>query len=584
MSLSSVFIIILALYLLPLIKFVLTVWRKLFFISLTKIPASSDLFKRNIIGSSNPKESKSNNLKFWRGLFRVATVEYILAPFRHYLIGLPVAFAFLVYSGLIIFNYTVMSWSLFGSFIGVIVLMLWTQFSRAQTNLKAAEFIRIYPQMHPDDFILRYRLDLAWGGMAILDKRGMTPINPESLDFTTDKRPIQSYFICAKILIDTMYFAHLCLFAYRKLGEQYVFEVFDGAASFWGKRILQLAKGHLKVMGLDKLNNLKGSFIYIFNHKSVFDFVLAFLALSTIKVNNRHVRIRFILAKDHFKDNPLVYKIFGIGKICEAVNMIFIARKNPKQSNLDLKKAAKFIYEKDIDVAIFPQGTRAKGKFNRSMKRRDAGYYTTIRKKDKNSPLSHIRKGSSHLIWDTLNDLYQRGVNENLNIVFIGINGTGNTLPKSNLKIQTNTDIEFSIGEIIQLNPGILNELFAPQEEAQNDPKRDFLDQTNLMINENLVEAMSLHPMLLQRYLTELKGQFRFENDKIAAIHDTIQEISPQSNVVFQLLDHIYSLPSNHWNGYLSQLSQLLLEKPSEERYLNLLEDVTSELLHLEAK
>ena len=48
----------------------------------------------------------------------------------------------------------------------------------------------------------------------------------------------------------------------------------------------------------------------------------------------------------------------------------------------DLKKAARFLVEKNIDLAIYPQGTRAEGNVDRTFKRRDAGYYTTFTKKD----------------------------------------------------------------------------------------------------------------------------------------------------------------------------------------------------------
>jgi len=382
------------------------------------------------------------------------------------------------------------------------------------------------------------------------------------------------------VVIDTNYMAHICLSALKKVGPQYVSDIFDNAGSMWGKRILQLVQGQLIIKGTEKLRGKNGKFILIFNHKSSLDFVLTFFALSQIRVNDRFLRPRFIIAQDHFKDNKLIYNLLAVGRVCEAVNMVFISRKNRKESFENLKQAAKTIIQKDIDVAIYPQGTRAKGNYDRALKRRDSGYYTTIRQRDLSSELAHIKKGTGYLVWESLLALNQSEKPEDLNLVFIGIRGAGITLPKGSLKVQTESEIEFTVGHVETISPSFIEELQQNMNEEELEQyRKKFLQEINHLIHNHLKEVLGHNQMLTQRYLTELKGQFRYDVDKISAIETTIVENGHHDDQVFQILDCVYSLPIPQWNGYLSQLSQLLLEKTDTSRLNILLEEVAEELI-----
>jgi len=555
-------------YVVPVIKLLHLFIRKILFIPPYIYPSLKD-----------GKIAPSKNLFKWL-IFFIARIEYVIQPFRFFIIGFPVLiyFAYVIYhsfkSGMILD----VRW--FFALLAFSIIILWTRQAKVSVNLRAAEFIRNYPLVHPEIFFSRYKMDLAYGCVDFFSSNNILEIMPNEADFTLSKRPDQRALIFLKGMVDTGYLAHICFDALKKLGKQYVFDVFDQVGSLWGKRILQLSHTRFVIKGAEKLEGKNGKFILVFNHKSSFDFILTFFALSQIKVNNRHLKPRFILAQDHFKDNWLVYNLMAVGKICEAVHMVTISRNNRKKSYENLKLAAKFIVEKDIAVAIYPQGTRAAGNYDRSLKRRDAGYYTTISKRDLTSDLAHIKKGTSYLIFDTLLELNRCANSQELNIVFIGIKGAGITFPKSSIKVQTESEIEFKVGDVVSLSPHLMEELSSSVDSEEFDHyKKKFLSEMNYLINNKLKEVLGHDQMLTQRYLTELKGQFRFDDDKIDAVKSSLLESCEETDGVYHILDRVYSLPTPQWNGYLSQLSQLLLEKSDQSRLQLLLEEVSGELL-----
>jgi len=109
--------------------------------------------------------------------------------------------------------------------------------------------------------------------------------------------------------------------------------------------------------------------------------------------------------------------------------------------------------------------------------------------------------------------------------------------------------------------------------------KKQFVRKMSYLINKKLVEVLDLRQHLLQRFLTEIRGQFRFDDEKITLIKDIVLKLSEEGDLVYQILDRIYSLPIPQWNCYLSQLSQLLLERTTEERLRTLLLEISEEFM-----
>lgn len=563
------------LFFIPTVKLVLSVVRKI------AAPFSRPLTSEPIV-LAHPRGQKLF-LKLALLLPRLCgEIEYALHPFRFYLIGVPLAafclFEALYFAALGRLHVAPVTAAVL---LGFALLNFWTQSRKISTNLRLTEFLRVHPDVHPEDFFTLFKLDLAFGLTRLFDYKTRI-ISPEGADFRERARPAQTALILFGSLLDTGYLTYMVLTALKKLGPHYAREVSDHVAALWGKRMLQRSKNHLVVQGLEKLKGCTGHFLLVFNHKSALDFVLTFFALSGVTVGNRTLKPRFIVAKDHFRDNPVFYRMLGIGMVCQAMDMVFIERKNRSKSFENLKLAAKFMVEKNVDIAIYPQGTRAMGNFDRAGKRRDAGYYTTVNKSDPAKPLSHLKKGTAYLVFDALQELKRKGSGENLNLVFVGIKGTANTLPRGSFKVQTENQILYNVGDVVSLSPALVDDILPPDGEDENGfdkRQQEFVAEMNGLIDERLKDAMGLHVSLKKRFLTDLKGAFRFEPDKIEAISMALDHAVKRFPGVYQIIDRVYSLPPAEWNGYLSQLCQLLQGRVEPERFLPMLEDVSLKLV-----
>lgn len=514
----------------------------------------------------------------------ISVFEYYLHPFRR-LFCTPVLWGF--------FGYQLYQLYFDREFSREIVLLIlanglllvlnhWVNSEKHRVNVRMMEYLRVRPGLDPEEFFDRYRrqLALAFGGLGNDFENKI--ILPEDADFRKHERSRFKRFLVFKALWDTIQCADILLSVLDRVGPQYLYENADKIASMAGKRILQLCQGALTVRGLEKLNGLKGKFILVANHESSLDFMLTFFALSTVTVNNRGVRPRFLVAKDHFKDNPFVYHLMGIGKVVEAMDMIFLNRKNRKKSHENLKEAAKAIVTKDVDLAIYPQGTRAPCTYDRTGKRRGAGYYTTLHKKHPHRSDAHLKKGTAHLALDILLELHERGLNEDLHLVFLGIEGASVILPKSQWKVETEVPVEFTVGDVLKLPTSMVAEIFPEGLDSEHNTvyRRKFINHLNTVIDDKLKDTLHVHQRLAKRFLMDLRGQFRhLDKEKIDIIESNLKLAHENDARVFQILDRIYTLPTKEWNGYLSQLCQLMLGHVESKRLESLLHAITEKLL-----
>lgn len=437
--------------------------------------------------------------------------------------------------------------------------------------LRASTILAQNPTLHPSSFFdLVFQLHGPFN-LALPSTNTLATISPEKVSFKKESRAVQTYAPLLQATYDTTFLAHTCLKAMKYAGLDFVKTVFDPMASMWGKRVLQLFRGSLEVKGGEKISELDGKIILVFNHKSQSDFGLTFFALShMVRADGRPLKPRFITAKDHFLDNPFIYHVMGIGKLIEAVDMVFIERKKKGAGLENLKQAADFLVRKEIEIAIFPQGTRAEGNSDRSDKRRDAGYYTTLPVKDIDSDLGHLRKGLAHLTIDALTSLKQAGKDEPLHLVFIGLSGTATMMAKQSLKIQTETDIEYQVGEPITLYPSLLDE---------ETDREKLINEIHEQIDKHLVDCIGIHENLKHRFLLDLQGYFRLSADRLKLIEQNLENLSRNSSTLYQILDRIYACPPKEWNPFLSELSQLLLDGSNLARFATLKTQVTVKML-----
>lgn len=516
----------------------------------------------------------------------LAIYEYYLYPFRRVIGGLSlwVLFACSVYHASLTPALEQMHvWEIL-FLAALLVLHYWTQIEKDRVNVRMMEYLRVRPNLHPEEFFDRYRrqLALSLGGLGNDLKEDY--VSTKDADFRKHVRSDLKRSLVLKGLWDTIQIADICLSVLSRVGPRYLYENVDVMASMASKRLLQRCQASLEVHGTEKLEGLNGKFIFVFNHESSLDFMLSFFSLSEVTLNGRHPRPRFIVAKDHFKDNPIVYKFFGIGRVVEAMDMIFIDRKNRKKGHQNLKQAAQALVSKDVDLAIYPQGTRAPGTFDRAGKRRPAGYYTTVNKKAPHVDCSYIRKGTAYLLLDILLELYETQRQDDVFLVFVGVQGASVTLPKKHWRVQTETEISFQIGDVLKLNAEQIPEIFPEgfDSELTSARRREFVNKMTKVIDDRLKTTLGLHEKLSKRFVMDLRGQFRhYDQDKMSQIEEALRQAQAKDDQIFQILDRIYTLPSKEWNGYLSQLCQLLLGKPEPDRMTALLQEVTEKMLKI---
>jgi 1-acyl-sn-glycerol-3-phosphate acyltransferase len=315
---------------------------------------------------------------------------------------------------------------------------------------------------------------------------------------------------------------------------------------------------------VEKLAALDGKTLLVFNHKSYLDFALNFFALGEIRNKGRHLRPRFIAAKDHFIDNPLIYSWLGVGKCIEKAGMIFINRRKGK-GWLAMKEAAEKLAESDVEVAVYPQGTRAWGLKDESGRRIDAGYYTTLSKKTLEDPKGHLKKGTAQLILDTALRLREKG-EPPLKILFIGIDGTATVGPKGSFKIQTESEVTFRIGRIWKVE--LAKELSfenpqgsTPTNEAQKNYS-DELEAIHAQLDREMEKTIGRNRTLTERAASDP----RIPKNTASSLQRFLQRADATENILpFAILDRIYALPPARWRNHLEYFTQLALERTDDE-------------------
>jgi hypothetical protein len=188
---------------------------------------------------------------------------------------------------------------------------------------------------------------------------------------------------------------------------------------------------------------------------------------------------------------------------------------------------------------------------------------------------------TAHLILDTLTELTTLPMPPELHLVFVGIKGTAITLPTGSMRVQSENEMEFTVGDVVTLTPTLLQQFIPadPDEAAGRAGRKRLVERFNELIHDRLKAVLNLHEGIAQRFLADLAGYFRYDEDKIALIARELAETEKRGDTAFQIIDRIYSLPINQWNGYLSHLSQLLIDKTDDARLEKLLREVSEKLI-----
>ncbi len=512
-------------------------------------------------------------------LVRIGRLEYLLGPFRDRLLSV-VLLSIVVW---LWFKESPLSQeTLFASSLIVFynLLAIITIRYRDGIRLKLAEIARCHSNTHPEDFFRLFYISMSpWP--PTFPVSGLREIDFRDTDYRSGQAPRLSRWPIVESALATSTLARMAMLAFKRVGPEYGRDAFDGLARLWGSRIAQIFHGHLKIHGSRQIPPIEGKTLLLFNHKSYLDFALNFFALGSIrKSDGRHLRPRFIAAKDHFIDNPIIYSWIGLGKVIENAGMIFINREKGK-GWAAMQQAAEKLMNSDVEIAVYPQGTRAYFMRSPSGERLDAGYYTTFTKKTWDQPLGHLKTGTAHLILDTLLALRERG-ERRLNVMVTGIMGSAIAGPKGSFKAQSEAEVSFRILPLWTLSTDLVEGVQAPSAaEPATAGERLYLQRIQELqaeINRKLLEATDWHRYLLERLPLELEKLGIAGPEVAAALARLRQDESEGRGRPFILLDRIFSLSPELWERFLRLYVSLQSKESDEGSWRALLQEVSERL------
>jgi 1-acyl-sn-glycerol-3-phosphate acyltransferase len=523
--------------------------------------------------------AQRHDLPFNRFLVKIGRLEYLLGPFRDRLLSIilltivvflwiyrrPLSRETLIASSLIVFF----------NLLAVITIRY-----RDNLRLKLTEIGRCHSTIHPSDFFDFFYVSLSpWPPPFFYE--GFRQVTYNEANYQTGEAPVKSFWPLVEASLATSTLARMAILAYKRVGPEYGRDAFDGLARLWGSRIAQIFKARLIVSGGETIPPLEGKTLLLFNHKSYLDFALNFFALGGIRTSaGRHLRPRFIAAKDHFVDNPLLYSWIGIGRIIENSGMIFVNRQKGK-GWAAIEEAAYKLVNSDVEIAVYPQGTRAIPMESPEGERRDAGYYTTFTKKTWDQPLGHLKPGTAHLILNTLIELKKKGETR-LNILVAGIRGTATAGPKGSFKIQSQTEIEFCLAPLWVLSASLAEGISSPRgSEPATEAERLYvkrIDELQEALDRHLLIAMHWHRELLQRAQIELE-KIGIPSSEIQAVKDRMRKADQAGDSTPTiLLDRIFSLKPDLWERFLRLFVSLQNRPMGDEAWKALLQEVSERL------
>ena len=521
-------------------------------------------------------------------LVKIGRWEYLLGPLRDRLLSLlllglmvyywiadrPLSRDILIASSLIIFYN---------------LLAILTIRHRDGVRLKLGELARVNSNIHPEDFFNLYYVMLSpWPPAFPYEGFRLVPFN--DADFQTGDAPVRKFTPVLEAVMSTNTLARIAFMAYKQVGPEHGKDAFDACARLWGSRLSYIFKMRLHTTLVKDPGVLEGRTLLVFNHQSTLDFGLNFFALGDLRARStdafgpgtRHLRPRFIAAKDHFIDNPFVYSWISVGKLIENAGMIFIERKKKGMGWLAMQEAAEKLTRADVEIAVYPQGTRAYPLYSSSGHRMDAGFYTTFKKKTWKSPLGHLKPGTAHLILDSLIALKKQG-QDKLNILLVGIKGAGIAGPKGRWIIQTQADIEYRVAPLWAVSTELAEGISAPQtREPQNEAEQRYFDKIEEIqkgLNDRLIEVMEWHKTLSERLGQELP-RLDYSPEAIQEMERTLQGAQDrQDPLPFVLLDRIFSLKPDQWKRFLDLWNSIKDQETGSEAFQGLLQEVSEKLI-----
>ncbi len=521
-------------------------------------------------------------------------IEYFLGPIRDRLF--PVLFIG-SFCYVLIFEYAKLSSEhevLVYTSVYLFIFLLFSFFNnkrRTQIRLKMTELARLHGNIHPQDFFNQYYRMLGLGS-TLLPASGFRLLEWENADFRSGEKAKLVFWPMISAALSTNTLARLAILAFRKNRNPKIGrDCFDGLARIWSTRLTQVFKCRLFAQGMEKIPVLQGRTLVILNHNSYLDFVLNFFAMGKVGVGpiqeeseqrSRQLRLRFIAAKDHFVDNPVIYSWISLGKVIENAGMILVNRRKKGEGWKAMQEAARKLVESDVEVAVYPQGTRAHLLRTSQGKRWDSGYYTSFNAKSKKLS-SHLKPGTAHLILDSLIQLRDKG-HSHLNVLAAGIIGAGTVAPKGSIRLRSQSEICFNAAPLWQISTEFVAGIKIPQDKtAQNPAEELYFQKANELqdlIDEKLVEALQWHDRLLDFLISEMQAMKFLLVDREMIQHFCQNAKKTEQKLIFMSLERILCLEKSLRKHYINQFIQWTQGKQEVHVWKQRVEELSQKMIH----
>ncbi|PIR16777.1 MAG: hypothetical protein COV46_06915 [Deltaproteobacteria bacterium CG11_big_fil_rev_8_21_14_0_20_49_13] len=463
-------------------------------------------------------------------------IEWFIHPLRDYLLfaALICSAGYFIYTGEIVNALLLVPFALVSVFAKVRILLF---------RRRMADFGVRHPDIHPKLFFECYYAGFGPFPIAI-PKDPKELIKPFDCSFKVGKTSKCFWPVLAGVF-NTATIARLITASFRWKGPEYARKAAGTLSTIWGTRAAQLGRMSIKTEGLDKLNGLEGKNVFVFNHKSFLDF-----AFGTLALYGHGYDFRFLAARDHFLDNPFLR--FIMGRAMEVVGTIFVDR-NEKSSypRAAAIEASEKLFNLDIDIVMFPQGTRAYANVDAKGKRLDSGYYTSGNKRRLCESGGHMKKGAAHIAVDTA-VLLKKVERSQVNIVPVALIGTGMAVPRKSIVIQKDTDIVIKIGQPIIIKGSAVSKL-----EHDTHEHKEFVDDINLRIDNALKGLLDVHSLLEKRYFRDIRSLMPATDYEHAAV--AMKAWRGRDYLIYTLLDCIYAAHPKNWPTFLREVSNLMM-------------------------
>ena len=434
------------------------------------------------------------------------------------------------------------------------------------------EFAREYPTVHPREFFDHL---LCQSGIIrhILPNAPRKTVDPSNLDFRKNGNG-KNLGITAKIsgVWSTMQLARMALLTASKCTAEYAQEVASGLAIIWATRMAQLTRSAVSVEGKEMLPKPGTPQLFLFTHASFLDFAYATLALASrpgALTSEHHINnlSHFLMARSHFKTNPLLYRFLGIGRAAEALGMIFVDRRHTTSSATieraeEIAKAAsKKLISDNMEIAIFPQGSRAIPYIGAGGQRLDSAYYTVGNSKRIAGDGKHLKKGAAYIAYEAALRLNRTESDSKLQMVPVAITGAGIACPKGSRRILSNVHIRLIVGESIPISAS------SCRDGVEKD-KPLCIEEIHRNIDNSLKVAAKTHAELERRIFEDVIHTL--DSLEIEELSIAMKPWRGDDYLVHAIIDAIYACPPAKWRSLQGELIHDILNFATRDELLEL--------------